>query len=69
MKKSINLQKLVAVLKENGCTPCEWKNLKCGDDIIIESCKACFNQNTCLENRIRIRRVRLQQLITNNIIT
>jgi len=46
----INFQKLIAVLKENGCIPCQWKNLKCGDDIIIESCKACFNQNTCLKN-------------------
>ena len=55
--RKINLQKLVAVLKENGFTPSQWKNVKSGDDIIIESCKACFNQNTCLKNRLRIRRV------------
>lgn len=54
---NINLQKLIAVLKENGFTPCQWKAVKCGDDIIIESSKACFNQNTCLKNRKRIRRV------------
>ncbi|KAF0751581.1 NOF-FB transposable element protein [Aphis craccivora] len=28
-------------LKENGCT--QWKNINFSDDIIIESCKACFN--------------------------
>jgi len=61
----INLQKLIAVLKEYGCTPCQWKNLKCSDDIIIESCKGCFNQNTCLKNRIRFRRVSVLNLITN----
>jgi len=38
----VNLQKLIAVLKEKGYTPCQWKNVKCGDDIIIESCKACL---------------------------
>jgi len=61
----INLQKLIAVLKEKGCTPCQWENLKCSDDIIIESCKACFNQNTCLKNRKRIRRVSVLNLISN----
>jgi len=61
----INLQKLIAVLKENGCTPCQWKNVKSGDDIIIKSCKACFNQNTCLKNRLRIRRVSRQHLMSN----
>lgn len=61
----INLQKLIAVLKENGCTPCQWKNVKAGDDIIIQSCKACFNQNTSLKNRLRIRRVSRQHLMRN----
>ena len=61
----INLNKLIAVLKENGCTPCQWNNVKCGDDIIIESCKACFDQNTCLKNRKMIRRVSRQHLMSD----
>jgi hypothetical protein len=66
MKNEINIKNLVDVLKENGCTLCDWKNFKCDDYIIIDSCKACFNQNTCLKNRKRIRRVRLHFI---NIIT
>ncbi|KAL5237077.1 hypothetical protein ACI65C_004487 [Semiaphis heraclei] len=64
--KKVNLQKLIAVLKEKRCTPCQWNNLKCGDDVIIESCKACFKQNTCLTNRKIIRRILVDR--RNNIL-
>ncbi|CAI6376386.1 unnamed protein product [Macrosiphum euphorbiae] len=64
----INLQKLIAVLKENGCTPCQWNNVKCGDDIVIESCKACFDQNTCLKNRKMIRRVSRQHVVMSDLV-
>lgn len=64
----INLHKLIVVFKKKGCTQCQWNNVKCGDDIIIESCKACFDQNTCLKNRKMIRRVSRQHLMSDLIL-
>lgn len=58
MAKNINIQKLLAVLKDYGCEYSKWKDLKSGDDVIIAASKACLKSSSS-ESRLRIKRVRI----------